>query len=408
MLIRDVTVVDCTGREPQPNMDVEVLEGKIGRVASKGSLSSGVSVDAAGLTLMPGLTDAHVHLALIHAGGGHGSDPWVDHVLHVKDVIEGTLQEGFTTVRDAGGLEPAFAHTVERGRIRGPRILPSGSVLSQTGGHGDLRAHHEAVAPGVSIPGLVARPEVVDGVTEVKRAAREQLRRGARQIKLMTSGGVLSPTDPFDSIQFTVDEIAAAVEVARTWGTYVLAHCHTSPAINNALDGGAHSIEHSSIVDEETAERMAREDAFAIITLQVMEELMDDPTAAGLTESQISKLQAVGSQKRTSIDYLQAAGGKLGSGSDLVGPDQKNRGREIVLMGELIGAHQAIISATRTNAELFRMDDRIGTIEEGKYADLILVDGNPVDDITVLGQPEKIRAVVRGGEVCKDIEGRFA
>ena len=193
LVIRDVAVLDCTGAEPSGRHDVVVRDGRIDSIHRHGegaTVRDATEVDGSGTTLMPGLTDAHVHFALIGQKGDHGDEPLIDHVLRVATYIDGALDEGFTTVRDAGGLEPAWAKAVEKGLVRGPRILPSGSHLSQTGGHGDARAAHQASHSWASIPGLVARAEVVDGADEVRRAVREQLRRGATQIKLLASAGV--------------------------------------------------------------------------------------------------------------------------------------------------------------------------------------------------------------------------
>src|SRR6185295_12718504 len=185
------------------------------------------------------------------------------YVLKVVENIRLALEEGFTTVRDAGGLDPAYAFAVAIGQIVGPRILPSGSFLSITGGHGDHRHRWSDDAPA-SIPGLVAHSEIVDGADAVRRAARTQIRRGATQIKLMASGGVMSPIDPLESVQFTVEEMAAAVHEAHSFGTYAMAHCHTSAAMNNALDAGVRSIEHGSILDEATAKKMLARDAYLV------------------------------------------------------------------------------------------------------------------------------------------------
>lgn len=409
LVVRDVAVLDCTGREPSGRHDVVVQDGRIASIAASGAARvdpTTLEVDGTGATLMPGLTDAHVHFALIGPAGDHGDEPWIVHVLRVATYIEAALDEGFTTVRDAGGLEPAWAKVVESGWIRGPRILPSGSVLSQTGGHGDLRAQHEAVHRGETIPGLVARSVIVDGADEVRRAAREQLRRGATQIKLLASGGIASPTDPFDSLQFSRDEIAAAVEVATSWGTYVLAHCHTSPAIEIALDAGVRSIEHASLLTPATARRMAERGAFMVPTLQALETLAAHPDWFSLAPDKVPRLRSIADAASESVRTAEAAGVAIGSGSDVIGPRQGRRGEEIALKARLIGAHRAILSATRTNAELFGLADRIGTVEEGKAADLILVAGEPLDDVSLLADPLTIPVVVKGGMVVKDAQGR--
>jgi len=409
IIIRDAAIVDATGREPEGRGDVLVEDGRIGAVGAVGEVAAGVPViDAAGASLLPGLSDAHVHLALIGTRGDHGSDPWIMHVLQVAGLIEAAPQEGFTTVRDAGGLEPAWAQAVASGALAGPRILPAGSPLSQTGGHADDRLRHESLPHGHTIPGLVAAFEITDGVDEVRRAAREQLRRGATQIKLMASGGVISPTDPLDSLQLSVAEIAVAVEVAHSWGTYVMAHCHTSPSVEMALDAGVRSIEHGSMLEPETAARIAAEGAFMVPTLQTMESFIAFPHRMGLAPEKLALLGGFAEQAYHSIEIARDAGVKLASGSDVVGPWQGHRGEELMYKARVLGAHEAIISATRTNAELFMLDHEIGTIEVGKRADLVLVRGEPLDDIALLADPENVVVVLQGGVVAKDSEGRLA
>jgi imidazolonepropionase-like amidohydrolase len=409
MVVRDVAIIDATGREPEGRHDVLVEDGRIRSIGSPGTLPADVAtIDGAGCTLLPGLTDAHVHFALIGQKGDHGSEPWIMHVLAVAQVIEAALQEGFTTVRDAGGLEPTWAQAVASGTLRGPRILPSGSPISQTGGHADDRARHEAIHAGVTIPGLVAGMLVADGADEVRRAAREQLRRGATQIKVMASGGIISPTDPFDSLQLSVAEIAAAVEVARSWGTYVMAHCHTTPAVEMALEAGVRSIEHGSLLEPETAARMAAAGAFMVPTLQTMEFFLAHRDLLDVPAEKVALAEDIAARAYQSIGIARDAGVRLGSGSDVVGPWQGRRGEELVYKARVLGAHAAIISATRVNAELFGLEAEIGTIEVGKRADLLLLAGQPLDDIALLAEPDNVTLVMRAGVVAKDREGRLA
>jgi imidazolonepropionase-like amidohydrolase len=408
LVIRDVAVIDATGREPTGRLDVLVEEGRIRSLDGAGARrADGTAVvDGAGCTLLPGLLDAHVHLALIGPRGDHGSDSWIAHVLAVGQMIEAALQEGFTTVRDAGGLEPAWARAVEQGRLRGPRILPSGSPISQTGGHADPRAQHEHSHASVTIPGLVAGMALADGVDEVRRAAREQLRRGAAQIKVMASGGIVSPTDPFDSLQLSVAEIGVAVEVARSWGTYVMAHCHTSPSIELAIDAGVRSVEHGSLLEPQTAARMAATGTFMVPTLQTMERLDGQAESLALPPEKVALLAHVREQAYLSVAVASDAGVRIASGSDVVGPTQGRRGEELVHKASVLGAHEAIVSATRISAELFGLDAQIGTIEVGKQADLVLVKSQPLDDIGLVADPDNIVIVLRDGTVAKDTEGR--
>jgi imidazolonepropionase-like amidohydrolase len=380
-------------------MSVLVEDGVIGRIADAGGVEAPEgcrTIDCGGRTLMPGLTDAHVHFGLTD-DGTRTPESHVSYVLKVVENIRIALQEGFTTVRDAGGLDPAYALAVEVGQIAGPRILPSGSFISQTGGHGDQRFRFSDDGPP-SIPGLVAHSEICDGPDEVRRAARKQIRRGATQVKLMVSGGVMSPNDPLESLQFSVEEMAAAVAEAASFGTYVMAHAHTSGAINRALDAGVGSLEHASILDVATARRVAALGAYIVPTLVIFEILA---RSERVPEFSRRKLDTVRGQAAASLRVALDAGVAVGSGSDLLGPAQRRRASEIAEKAKHIGPLDAIVSATKTNAALFRLDDRIGTIEEGKDADLIVVDGDPLADIGVLVDARNILIVVKGGQVVK-------
>ena len=408
-VIRNATVVDGTGRDPVAGLDVMVENGRItGVTPAGGPVTADRTVDATGTTLLPGLTDAHVHMGIVgRPPNMAGEQSLVEYVLDVRATIAATLHDGFTTVRDAGGLDPVWARLVESGRVHGPRILPSGAMITQTGGHGDFRAAHEAAHRHAAIPGITTGTEIVDGADAVRRAAREQLRRGATQIKLFVSGGVVSPTDPLESIQFSVEEIAAAVEVARSWGTYVLVHAHTSPAMRNAVAAGARSIEHGSILDEETAVQVARAGAYIVPTLIVLNppEQMQGRMPR-LTAAEERKLAIVSAASRRSLQLARQHGIPLGSGSDLIGPDQGGRAWEIVQKAQEMGAMGAIESATRVNAELFGLSDRIGTIEAGKDADLILVRGDVLGRIETLAEPDGVPLVMRRGEIVRDDDGR--
>jgi imidazolonepropionase-like amidohydrolase len=401
LVFEDATLFDGTGADPKPHMSVLVDEGRITSVGPAGTLAAGADIrriECTGLTLMPGLTDAHVHFGLTSETDRDAPESYVSYVLKVAENIRMALDEGFTTVRDAGGLDPAYAMAVQGGQIAGPRILPSGSFISQTGGHGDHRPRYDDTLQP-SIPGLIAQPEIVDGADAVRQAARRQIRRGATQVKVFASGGVMSPTDPLDSLQLSVEEMAAAVDVARSFNTYVMAHCHTSDAMNNALEAGIRSIEHGSILTEATARRMQQQDAFLVPTVIILELLARLPQLPDVSRV---KLELVRGETAGSVRIAMAAGVRIGSGSDLLGPRQRRRAGEIAEKAKHMGALAALVSATRTNAELFRTDDRIGTVEPGKDADLILVSGNPVDDAAVLVDAANIPLVLQQGRIVKD------
>ena len=406
LLIHDATLIDGTGADPRPGVSVRVEDGRITRVAPKDSFegSDGTVIDAAGRYLLPGLTDAHVHLGLTE-GDGQISRPLSAYSVKVVRFIEETLDQGFTTVRDAGGLDPSWAGVVSRGMIGGPRILPSGAFLSQTGGHGDHRpAHVDDFEQGIG--GLVGGAVLCDGVDEVRKAARDQLRRGATQLKVMASGGAASPTDPIEATQFTVDELRAAVEEASARNTYVLAHAYHARSIANCVEAGVQSIEHGNLLDEETARAMAKAGAFLVPTMVTYDVLEKFGDQLGLTKFQHEKIRLVAGGVQESLRMAQEAGVRIGAGSDLLGPAMSQKAREFVLKAEVIGPMAAIVSATKTNAELFGLADVIGTVEEGKQADLVVVDGDPLSDIAVLADAERIRAVVKAGEVVKDLDAQ--
>jgi imidazolonepropionase-like amidohydrolase len=402
LLLEDATLLDCTGADPRPHTSVLVDDGRIAMIGAAGSIAlpdGARRIDCGGGTLMPGLTDAHVHLGLVAAGANPPPESHVSYVAKVFENMRIALDEGFTTVRDAGNLDPAYALAVEQGQVPGPRILPAGSFLSQTGGHGDQRYRfHEHGEP--SIPGLVAHSEIVDGVDAVRAAARRQIRRGASQVKLMASGGIMSPNDPLESLQFTVEEMAAAVQEAESFGKYVMAHCWTPGAMNNALEAGVRSLEHGALIDKATAKRMAAQDAYLVPTIVILEVLARSDNIPDFSRA---KLELVRSAAAGSVSIARDAGVRISSGSDLLGPRQSRRASEIAEKARLIGPLDAIISATRTNAELFRLEDRIGTVEPGKDADLILVDGDPLTDISCLVDAHNIKLVLKSGHVAKEI-----
>ena len=403
-VLTNATLIDGTGRDPQPAMAVVIEGERITRVLPNDALTpprDADVIDCSDLCLLPGLIDAHVHLGIVGTdmGGAHPPDAVL--ALRIARVIEETLDAGFTTVRDAGGIDGGWAHAVASGLLRGPRILPSGAMLSQTGGHGDWRPRFSDDPPRQTVPGLFAFPELCDSPAAVRRAAREQLRRGATQLKVMASGGAMSPTDELEHSQFTVEELRAAVEAAEAAGTYVLAHAYAPPAIRNALEAGVTSIEHGNFLDEETAAAIKSKNAWLVPTLATYELIDRFGEAGGVPETNLRKIRQAKARGEEALRIAQDAGLQIGSGSDLLGPMQPMKTTELTLKSAVIGVMPAIVSATQSNARLFRMEERIGTVEEGKWADLIAVQGNPIDDITVLEPAENVRLVMKQGSVVK-------
>jgi imidazolonepropionase-like amidohydrolase len=297
----NATLIDGTGRDPRPGMAVVVEGERIARVGPTDALTpprEAETVDCTNLCVLPGLTDAHVHLGIVSTDmTGMGREPGAVLALRIARVIEETLDAGFTTVRDAGGIDGGWAYAVRSGLLRGPRILPSGSMLSQTGGHGDWRPRFADEPLPPSIPGLIAYPALCDSPEAVRRAAREQLRRGATQLKVMASGGAMSPADELEHSQFTVEEMAAAVHEARAAGTYVLAHAYAPRAISNVLEAGVESIEHGNLLDEATAAAIKARDAWLVPTLVTYEMIDRYGAEQGVPENNLRKPAGEGARR---------------------------------------------------------------------------------------------------------------
>ncbi len=406
-VFRNCTLLDCTGAEPVPHSSVVVEGERIARVerGSQPAVPRDATVfDCGGRTLMPGLTDAHVHAAIIETDMTKmQKESPATVAFRIKAVLEETLQAGFTTVRDAFGLDWGFAQATERGYVNGPRILFTGGCLTQTGGHGDWREPHMQVNPFTSLYGLAAAPRVCDSPDEMRRAAREMLRMGAHGIKLMAGGGCMSPTDEIEHTQFTVEEMAAACYEARTVGKIALAHVYTPEGIMNAVRAGVRSIEHGNFLDEEAAACMRSAGAYFVPTLTTYFAISAYGPSQGIPQRMVDKINKAKERGLESLQVARAAGLKICSGSDVLAAMQPLKSMELPLKAQVLGPHAAILSATRTNAELFGLSNDIGTIEAGKLADLIVVTGNPLENIDVLQDAANIALVMRGGRVMKDL-----
>lgn len=399
-LLGGATILDATGADPYRGSSVLVGDGHI-RAIGELTSSDATAIDLDGLTLLPGLIDAHAHHGIVEV---HDADRTPLAVLAARIVanLGRTLQEGFTTSREMGGLDGGFAQAVAEGMVSGPRLFPSGPLLCTTAGHGDLGPSYlpHSAHSHDRVPGLVQNGRPVDGPDAVRRAAREAFRHGATQLKMCISGGVVSLTDRMEDVQFSVDEMRAAVEEAEARHTYVAAHAHNTDAIRRGLEAGIHSFEHGTFLDAATAELMAARGAVLVPTLTVLVRWLADPGDVPVTSRDriASSLTAMQQAVRLGVEHRIT----MGSGSDLVGAVQQGRGDEIVHKAALVGAMDAIISATRTNASILGWGDRLGTIEVGKIADLIAVDGDPLADPSVLADPRRIVLVMQDGRIVKD------
>jgi imidazolonepropionase-like amidohydrolase len=408
LVLEHATLLDCTGRDPQPDARVVVEDGRIRRIGTSSGPSGAKDarvIDCQGRTLLPGLLDAHVHMALIDLdSAAEVALPPAVLALRIARVIEATLDAGFTTVRDAGGLDWGFKEAIRLGLIRGPRVFISGAFISQTGGHGDHRERTSRASFPV-VPGLASETILADGADALRWAAREVLRRGGDQIKVMASGGAASPTDELDHVQFSVEELAAAVDVAGAVGTYVLAHAYGPRAIRNCLEAGVRSIEHGNFLDEATADQMlAAQDVYLVPTIITYELLSAREPGDGWTPDMARKIRQGLTGAYDSLGLAYEKGLRIGSGSDVLAEMQGEKGKEIACQARVMGAMNAIIAATRTNAALMRIEKEVGTIEEGKRADLIVLDADPLQDPGIFADPNHVRMVMRGGEIVKDLD----
>jgi imidazolonepropionase-like amidohydrolase len=405
LALRNCTLLDCTDSEPAPRSTVLVESGRIVRVVRTGEPElprDAERIECDGRTLMPGLTDAHVHCAITETNPDKAlRDSAATTALRIKDILEQTLDAGFTTVRDAFGLDWGFAQAIERGLLRAPRVLFVGPCLSQSGGHGDWREPHHTHAPVEGVPGLVATPRICDSPDEMRRAARETLRTGAHGIKLMAGGGCMSPTDELEQTQFTIEEMAAACYEATTRGKMTLAHVYTPLGIANALRAGVRSIEHANFLDEESAAQMRAAGAFFVPTLTTYELISTFGESQGIPANMLAKINQAKAGGKRSLEIARAAGLQICSGSDVLASMQPFKAMELSLKAQVLGNRAALLSATRSNAKLFGLADEIGTVEEGKRADLILVDGQPLDDVSLLQDPARVVLVMRDGVVHK-------
>jgi imidazolonepropionase-like amidohydrolase len=350
---------------------------------------------------MPGLIDAHVHAGNIALQMEETASlsPAV-YVHRTTRNLETDIDLGFTTVRDAAGLDWGFVDAIDQGLINGPRLLLSVSPLTPTGGHFDMRGIYGTATVARNRLGLC--PEICDGPDAVRKAAREVLHRGASQVKVAADGGVDSPSDQPGHWQFSVAELKAAVEVAEAAGTYVMAHAYSPQAIGNCLEAGVRSIEHGNLLDENTARRMAAAGVYLVPTLTVYDILTGEAGSAmaGYARQKIGQVSQAG---REAVRIAREAGVRIASGSDIIGPFQHLKGRELAIKAELLSPMEAIVAATRTNAQLLSMADRIGTLEAGKDADLIVLDGNPLADPTLFERGrETVLLVMKAGQVMKD------
>ena len=377
-----------------------LVEGDRIREVSDKAPKAGRTIDCGGRTLMPGLIDAHFHayacdvsIAKIDAVGA------AYRTAHATRMLGHALDCGFTSVRDLAGGDWSLAKAIDDRLIRAPRLFFAGKALSMTGGHGDFRP----LDAGCGCAAIDSLCTLADGVDECIRATREELRKGAHCIKIMGSGGVASPTDPIWMNQYREDEIRAIVHEATERRSYVTAHCHPASAVRRCVEYGVRSIEHGTLIDEDTARFVAARGAFVVPTMATIFALKEAGPRLGFPQVSQQKMQIAFESALTGMDIMRKAGVKLGLGTDLLGELYVQECREFTIRREVFSPVEILRQATSNNAEMMQLKGQLGCIAPGALADLLVVDGDPLEDIGRIAEDGKhLRAIVRAGEIVRN------
>ncbi|MGN6579910.1 MAG: amidohydrolase family protein [Bordetella sp.] len=404
LIVRNCRILNTRTLAVEDASNVLIEDGAISRITTEDLIHPDADViEAQGKVLMPGMIDCHVHVVASSFNLGHVANmPNALVLLRALPIMQGMLDRGFTSVRDAGGADWALAEGVRTGLIDGPRLFCSGKALSQTGGHADFRQRNDVLDPCPCAAKIGNIGRVVDGVDACRLAVREEILKGATQIKVMASGGVASPNDPIQNMGYSEDELNAIVEEAANANTYVMAHAYTPRAIARAVRCGVRTIEHGNLVDRETAALMRERGAYMVPTLITYEGLANDGERYGLPKDSVKKIATVRTHGLAALQILDEAGVKMGFGSDLLGETHYMQADELLLRSRVLGNGKVIQQATLIGAEILNHEGLLGEVCEGAYADLLLIDGNPLDNIELLTQSDSIRLIVSRGVVHKN------
>lgn len=404
IVLENATLLDGTVNELRDGHHVVIEDDRIREVSDTPvTLQDAQRMDLRGKTLMPGLIDAHVHLIATTLNLGQlANEPVSLNTARALRIAEGMLLRGFTTIRDAAGADWGLAAALDADLSPGPRVFFAGRMLSQTGGHGDSRPRTWEAGSCACCIGGAEMSVIADGVPAVQQAAREELRRGAKQIKIMGSGGVASPTDPVWNLQYSEDEIRAIVWEAFSWRTYVMAYAYTPEATSRCVRYGVRSIEHGNLLDAETAAVMAEHQAFLVPTLVTYDALHREGKQWGMPQVSIDKIKDVREAGLQAVEHAKAAGVPMGFGTDLLGETHHYQSLEFSIRAQVLSPFEIIRSATLINAELLNSTGELGVIAPGAYADLLVVDGNPLDDLNLLQEQGKhLQIIMKGGKIHK-------
>jgi imidazolonepropionase-like amidohydrolase len=404
MVLRNAAVLDPEAGSLAEGLAVVTEGGRVVEVAATGAVRAGDAtvVDVGGRTVLPGLIDAHVHVNAVTADLG-ALESWSPAYVTARaaGVLRGMLDRGFTTVRDVAGADFGIAAAVAEGLLPGPRVVFGGKALSQTGGHGDPRGPGRAVVD--QHPCCPTLTVIADGVAEVRRAAREQLRRGAGHVKVMLSGGIASPTDRIDSTQYSMEELRAVVEEARAANRYVTGHAYTAAAVNRGLEAGVGCIEHGNLMDASSVALFKSTGAFYVPTLATYAALAAEGLDHGFPPDQHAKVYEVLDAGLGALELAHRAGLPIVYGTDLLGGMHRRQLTELTLRAEVQPAADILRSATTVAARLLGLEGRVGVVAPGASADLLVVDGNPLERLELLTDPARnLRLVMAAGRIHRN------
>jgi len=405
ILFKNANLLDPRWGEARGGYEVLVEGALIKEVSAKPIKTKAAKVvDCGKRTLMPGLIDCHVHVFLSEVNIRNLENiPLTLMTARAADLMKGMIDRGFTTVRDTGGADWGIKTAVETGLIPGPRLFISGRAIGPTGGHSDSRRRTDTGAPCGCCNAMVYAMAVADGPDDVRKCVREQMRQGADQVKIMCSGGVASPYDPLDSLQFSEAEIAAATDEAKNFGRYVLAHAYTPEAITRAVNNGVRTIEHGNLIDDKSAKLLKSKGGYMIANLVTYFVMKEKAASFGMTADMLAKNDIVTEGALRSLEICKKAGVKVGFGSDLLGQLQVEQSREFMFRAEVLKPLEIIRQATIVGAEILRQEGKLGIVEPGAYADLIVVDGDPLKKLELfLDQGAHLPMIMKAGQFHKN------
>lgn len=382
-----------------------LVEGDLIKEVSEKPIRSAAAevIDCGGRTLMPGLIDSHVHAVLSEVVIRNMEQiPLTLMTARAADLLRRMLDRGFTSVRDTGGADWGLKEGVEKGLIAGPRLFIAGKAIGPTGGHSDGRRRTQLHVRCHCCNALSFSMGIADGISEVRKSVREEMRQGADQIKIMMSGGVASPYDPLDSLQFSMGEVEAAVEEAHAFGRYVCAHAYTPEAITRAAHAGVRTIEHGNLIDDASAKLMAEKGMFLVANLVAYFEMKKRAAEYGMNSDMLAKNDLVIEGGLKSLEICKRNGVPVAFGSDLLGQLQDEQSQEFLLRARVVAPIDIIRSATTIGARVVRMEGRLGCLKPGAFADIILVDGDPLRDLKLFQeQGRHIPVIMKGGRFHK-------